>query len=242
MAAQRICNLDWRKVVRSNHRKGGCRKRRSPTRRASCYTPNFLFSVLELHPINLPERNGTAPATALSPEAANSSGRLHGAKPPKWEIVEEKPWHFAAALMFARGEVTSKEVAEAFDVSPVTVRNLLRQPWFQERVTKLMVEHGGRDIMQLFRAEGFNSLVTLVEIRDDTKVSASVRSANARDILDRALGKPIQRIEQSNLPTSADPVDEVKRLEEANERLRASSSSNAAEVAGRASDKTVTRP
>jgi hypothetical protein len=238
MAAQRICNLDWRKVVRSDHRKGGCRKRRSPTRRASCYTRRFQVFVLELHPINLPERNGTTErASALSPEAANSSGRLHGAKQPKWEIVEEKPWHFAAALMFARGEVTSKEVAEAFDVSPPTVRNLLRQPWFQERVTKLMVEHGGRDIMQLFRAEGFNSLVTLVEIRDDTKVSASVRSANARDILDRALGKPIQRIEQSNVPTSSDPVSEVQRLEEANARLRNNSSgSNAAEVAERASD------
>jgi hypothetical protein len=150
---------------------------------------------------------------------------MHGSKPPHHEIVEEKPWHRACALMFAAGSVTSKEVAEAFEVSVPTVRNLLRQPWFQERVTQLMAEHGGRDIMALFRAEGWNSLVTLVEIRDDSKVSASVRSANARDILDRALGKPIQRIEQSNVPTSADPVAEVQRLEEANTRLRNNSTS-----------------
>jgi hypothetical protein len=125
--------------------------------------------------------------------------------------------------MFARGEVSAAEVARAFDVTPPTVYNLMRQSWFQERVTQLMAEHGGRDIMQLFRAEGWNSLVTLVEIRDNEKVSAAVRSSNAKDILDRALGKPIQRIEQSSIPTSDNPVAEVKRLEEANSRLRSQS-------------------
>lgn len=196
---------------------------------------------MELKTLTLPPRNGTAPASNLSPEASISVERLHGNKPPAYEIVEEKPWHYAAALMFARGEVTAKEVAQAFGVSPPTVRNLLRQPWFHERVTQLMVEHGGRDIIQLFKAEGYNSLVTLVEIRDDPKMPPAVRSSNARDILDRALGKPIQRIEQSNLPTSGDPVGEVKRLEEANVRLRSNGQNPTAEVAERASDEPATR-
>lgn len=136
-------------------------------------------------------------------------------------LVEEKPWHYAAALMFARGEVSAAEVARAFDVTAPTVYNLMRQEWFQARVTQLMAEHGGKDIMQLFRAEGWNSLVTLVEIRDNEKVSAAVRSSNARDILDRALGKPLQRIETSGEVRSDDPVAEAKRLEEENARRRA---------------------
>lgn len=182
---------------------------------------------MELQPLNLPPLNGTAPASALTPEAATSSQRFHGSKPAHHVIVEEKPWHFAAALMFARGEVTAREVAKAFDVSAPTVSNLLRQEWFQARVTQLMQEHGARDIMQFFRAEAFSSLVTLVELRDNDKVSAAVRSSNAKDILDRALGKPVQRIETSGSVHSDDPVAEAKRLEEENERRRISLSTSA---------------
>lgn len=122
--------------------------------------------------------------------------------------------------MFAAGSITTHEVAEAFGVIDETVRNLLRQDWFQEHVTKLMAEHGGRDIMALFAAETFNSLVTLVELRDGTETPKTVRRACAVDILDRALGKPLQRVEQSGTPTSSDPVREAQQLEESNIRLR----------------------
>jgi transposase-like protein len=175
---------------------------------------------VELQPLNLPPLNGTGPASALSSEAAISTQKFHGAKPPKFVIVEEKPWHYAAALMFARGEVSASEVARAFEVTPPTVYNLMRQEWFQARVTQLMAEHGGKDIMQLFRAEGWNSFVTLLELRDEPKISSTVRAACARDILDRALGKPLQRIETSGEVTSSDPVAEVARLEEENARKR----------------------
>jgi hypothetical protein len=110
----------------------------------------------------------------------------------------------------------------AFDVSLPTIYNLMRQQWFQERVTTFMLE-AGRDVMQLFRGESYNSLMTLVELRDNEKVSSAVRRTSAVDILDRALGKPLQRVEQSNVPISSDPVAEAARLEEQNERLRKSS-------------------
>lgn len=175
---------------------------------------------MNLVPLDLPQVRETAPANMLSAESL--SARLHGSKPPKFELVTEKPWHRAAALMFAAGAVTAKEVAEAFGVSVPTVYNVMRQPWFQERVTGLMAEHGGRDIMALFRAEGFNSLVTLVEIRDEPKTPPAVKRASCVDILDRAFGKPTQRVEHSEDPTSADPVAEVRRLEEENARRRES--------------------
>lgn len=156
----------------------------------------------------------------MSPEAAISSNRLNGSKPPHHVLESERFWHNAAALMFAAGAVTAKEVAEAFGVSIPTVHNLIRQQWFQEKVTKLMADNGGRDIMSLFKAEGFNSLVTLIQIRDNEKAGSAVRRACAVDILDRSLGKPVQRIEDTRGPVSADPVAEVKQLEEANDRLR----------------------
>lgn len=122
--------------------------------------------------------------------------------------------------MFAAGSITTREVATAFGVSEETVRNVLRQDWFQETVTKLMAEQGGRDIMALFRGETINSLVTLVELRDGKDTPKAVKRACCTDILDRALGKPLQRVEQSGSPKSDDPVREAQQLEEANTRLR----------------------
>lgn len=176
---------------------------------------------MDLIPDLIPPRHiGTLPAFASTAELVVSPGRLNGSKPPHHELVEEKPWHRAAAVMFAAGSVTVREVASAFEVSPPNVSNLLRQPWFQERVNSLMAEHGGKDIIALFKAEQFNSLVTLVELRDNEKISPTVRKDCARDILDRALGKPIQRVETTDVPRSDDPVAEVERLELENRRRR----------------------
>lgn len=151
----------------------------------------------------------------LSPTLAALYGRSH----PMWEVQKEEPWMTQAAWMFAAGNLSAKEVAEVVDKDERTCRNLLRQDWFQRKVTEIIATHGGKDVMTLFRAEAFNSLVTLVEIRDNPKESAAVRSANARDILDRAFGKATNRIEYSETPTSPDPVGEAKRLLEDNARL-----------------------
>jgi len=145
---------------------------------------------------------------------------LHGVKAPKWEVLTEQPWHRAAAYMFARGS-TTKEVAAALDHSQPAVSNLLRQQWFQERVTGLMAD-SGKDVMDLFRAEQVNSFLTLVEIRDSPKAGAAVRRASAIDIINRVQGTPTQRVEHSSIKPSDDPHAEAKRLEESNDRLRAS--------------------
>ena len=100
------------------------------------------------------------------------------------------------------------------DINERTVRNLLKQKWFQERVTKLLAENGGKDIMALLRAEQFNSLIVMIDIRDDAKMPPVVRKDICKDILDRTLGKPIQRVENVESPTSDDPVAEARRLNE----------------------------
>ena len=144
---------------------------------------------------------------------------FHGSKPPRWELEREFPWHRAAALCFARG-ATSREVARSLGKSEPAVQNLIHQPWFQKEVTTLMEGYGHRDLAALFQAEQFNSLTTLTELRDNPKVPASARIACARDILDRALGKPVQRVETLGLPVSSDPVAEVAQLSEEINRLR----------------------
>jgi hypothetical protein len=140
------------------------------------------------------------------------SGHFTGGRPPMWELEHEQPWHRAAAFAFALG-ASMKDVAEKLGRSQPAVQNLIRQPWFQKRVSALMEEYGAKDIIELFRAEQINSLCTLVSLRDDPEVSANNRIVCARDILDRALGKPTVRVESIGVPMSSDPVAEVERLE-----------------------------
>jgi hypothetical protein len=160
-------------------------------------------------------RNGqTQRASELSPEAEIRPELLHGTKPAQWEVTTEEPWHRIAAHLFATGSTSCRQVASILEVHEKTVQNLLRQKWFQERVTKLIVDNGGKDIMTLFRAEQFNSLVVYIQLRDDEKTPPVVRKSICQDIFDRTLGKPLQRVETSEAPTSDDPVAEARRLKE----------------------------
>lgn len=145
--------------------------------------------------------------------------KFMGVKEPMWDLDKEQPWHRMAAFAFALG-ATAKDVAHRLGRSEPAVQNLLRQKWFQKEVTQIMAEYGARDVMDMFRAEQFNSLVTLVEMRDNVRVPAAARITCARDILDRALGKPVQRVETANVVTSDDPVAEVERLEQEVNRMR----------------------
>lgn len=189
------------------------------TKPASSCLPNCHHKVEilpTLRELKAPNGNGnTAAASELSPEAQTNPDRLHGTRPPQWDVEVEQPWHRWAAHLFGAGCTSCKQVAEILgDVNEKTVRNLLRQPWFQERVTKILADNGGKDIMAMLRAEQFNSLVVMIDIRDDPKAPPVVRANICRDIFDRTLGKPVQRIETADVPTSDDPVAEARRLKE----------------------------
>ena len=170
------------------------------------------------------KKNGatTTSASALSPEASINENRFHGAKAPSYELKEEKAWHRSAAYLFATGSVTTRDVAEACGVTEPTVRNLLRQEWFQARVTQLLAANGGKDIMALFRAEHFRTLAVLLDLRDGKDTPSPVKYNVCKDILDRTLGKPVQRIESEDKTQSDDPVAEARRLEDELARSRES--------------------
>lgn len=154
------------------------------------------------------------------PEATVNPNRLHGVKAARREIAEEKPYMRHAAHLFALGCSTA-EVAVAVEKDAKSVRLWLQQPWFQERITSIMDERGGSDIMDLFRAEAFSSLSTLIELRDNSKTSPSVRAKVSDSILDRGFGKAKQTIETKDSSVrSADPVQEAERLEKENRRLQ----------------------
>jgi hypothetical protein len=173
--------------------------------RESCYTRKCRFVERPETLSELRARTGTEP---------EPDWHLFGRKPVLYELQEERPWHRIAAYFFATGATTIKQVADACEVNKDTMRNLLRQPWFQERVTKLLAENGGKDILSLLRSEQINCLIVMTQLRDDKNTPAAVKAGICRDILDRTLGKAIQRIETSDTTFSDDPVAEARQLKE----------------------------
>jgi hypothetical protein len=149
--------------------------------------------------------------------------RLMGAKEPMWELPKEQMWHRQAAWMF--GQVTGvsiKTVAQLLGKSEPAVQNLCRQPWFQQEVAAILEAKGGKDggVLELLRAEQMNSAHKLVELRDNPRVPAAIQKSCAVEILDRTLGKPVQRVETAQVAASEDPVAEVERLEQEVNRLK----------------------
>jgi hypothetical protein len=181
---------------------------------------------MELIPLNLPTaeirlRGGGPSGPRPVADREVDLDRLAGRMDPVGSEVRkfEQPWHKNAAYMFASGAYSAKAVANSCDRSYVAVLGLLKQPWFQAIVAEIQKENGGADIMATFKAECMNSLVTLIEIRDDKESPASVRRQSAIDILHQTLGKPTQRVETETIPKSDDPVAEVERLTKENQRL-----------------------
>lgn len=58
------------------------------------------------------------------------------------------------------------------------------------------IQAAQEDIQAILAAEVLASIRTLVQVRDDGEAPAQVRIMAARDLLDRALGKATERIEQ----------------------------------------------
>lgn len=197
----------------------------------SFFNANGGASVSELDPMLdtwVTEERELAGVSVLPDPTTTLPQMFEGVRPPSQANprIHEKPWHRAAAYHFAQG-MSILDVAKANGVDRKTVQELLHTPWFQRNVTTLMAE-GGKDVLDFLKAEGFNSAITLVEIRDDAKAAASVRRAAASEILDRAYGKAIQRIESNTVLSSSNPVAEEKRLREDNARLSLSLSGNRA--------------
>lgn len=143
---------------------------------------------------------------------------LNGKGLPDLEPYREEPWHRHAAMCYAMG-MTAKNIAEDCKKSLPAVYKLIRRKEFQANVTSLVETHGVGDIMANFRSEVIASLATLVEIRDDEKAPKAVRANIAFGILERVLGKAVQKVEHSG-QVSSDPVAEVERLEAQNQLAR----------------------
>lgn len=163
-------------------------------------------------------------AEATSPEFAecaknyaNNPDKFFNSKPPEYGVKHEKPEHRVMIFLKAHG-FSNLEIAEKTGYSPVMVSQILRQPWARERLIT-EISKSGRDVLsELIKGTGVDSVMTLVELRDDKNAPAAVRKACASDLIDRILGKPTQHIESDatvrHVSTEIGEVDrELQSLE-----------------------------
>lgn len=143
---------------------------------------------------------------------------LSGVPPPPLELKKENSNHRIMLYLAAQGYNCS-EIAGITDYSPQQVSTVMRQEWFQKQLAGLLEESGKPVIDQLLSSEATNSLNTLLELRDNRQSPASVRAQCAFNILDRVLGKPVQKSESINHNFSRTSTMSMEELEKEQARL-----------------------
>ena len=152
----------------------------------------------------------TLPARHIQPEARELGTRLHAKNSRTEQKTEnEQPWHQHAARYCAMGMVP-KEVANACGVDVQVIYRLRNSLWFQDRVTALMAEQD-KDVMEIFKNARGAMAMKMVDLAL-TAESETVRLAACDKVLDRFLGKAVQRVESDTIVRSTDPVAEKEAL------------------------------
>jgi len=136
------------------------------------------------------------------------------------EVQSEKPWHRLAIMMACNGS-TVTEIAEKLERTVAWVSILLRQPWARERLTREIMAAGRNEIETLLKSAGPDAIRRIVQL-SESSANENVKLAANRDILDRLLGKAVQKVEATNVVVNVNPKDldaEIAKLEAEERRL-----------------------
>lgn len=129
----------------------------------------------------------------IEQDKSPKSRGLFNAVQPQYVLKREKLQHRAVIMLKARA-LSNREVAEALGMTAVAVGYIVNQPWAQEQVLA-EIEQAGRDEVQtLLQGAASDSVIRLINERDNDKAKPSERIAAANSLLDRLFGKPNQPI------------------------------------------------
>lgn len=138
-----------------------------------------------------------------------SEDKFYNSKDPNLVIKHEHAVHRLMVMLKAQGK-TNRKIAELTGKTEPWVSQVLRQPWARQLLVKELREAGRDALQSILEGEAENSLLTLIQLRDDSDADGSVRRGAANDLLDRFLGKPTQRVESTQKVTvTAESVEEL---------------------------------
>ena len=144
------------------------------------------------------------------------------ANAPYVTLKKEKPEHRMCAFLKAQG-MSNISIGARMKYTPQMVSMIVRQPWAQEIILQTIHDNGGNAVRQLLEGAAEDSVLTLISERDNESAKPSERISASRELLDRYLGKPTQRVETQKLPdaTSVSELDrEIAELEAEQRRLQ----------------------
>jgi len=173
-------------------------------------------------PVNRQLYENSGLAGSAIENAAAGPDALFGARLPNFAIVHEKPEHRLIVYLKAKGK-SNRAIAKQLGYTDAWVSQIVRQPWFQVRLMQELKQEG-QDAAAFGKNQIELSLLTICTLRDSA-TSEAVRFQSANSILDRYLGKPVQRMRDESKPLSAQEKemlsieDELKELEEEEKRL-----------------------
>lgn len=144
-------------------------------------------------------------------------------------LKNEQTWHTMAAYMLLAGR-TNSEIAAAARVHPTHVSYLRGQKWFQQKLA-VLANNDGEELLGIVKGEALASVETLVSLRDNSNVTDAVRRSAAKDLIEFAHGKAVQRTIAISATTHFDsPQDEMEQIQEELATLRRRSSAESKPV------------
>lgn len=136
--------------------------------------------------------NSSLSGSAVETEMLSSKSRLFNTRLPNLAIVHEKPEHRIIIYLKTQGR-TNREIAAQMGYTEAWISQITRQPWFQVRLLEALDERPDH-IEEFLKAQLEPTILRLVHLRDNAE-SESVQLGATINLLDRFLGKPIQRTE-----------------------------------------------
>ena len=134
----------------------------------------------------------------IDPNSAAAKTPLFGQRDPHYAIKHERYEHRVVCFLKAEG-YSNREIADKMELSPVAVSNIVRQPWAQQTILEIIQTKGGDAVQRLLEGAAADSVLRLIEERDNEQARPEARIMAADKLLDRLYGKPNQPIEHREL-------------------------------------------
>jgi len=156
--------------------------------------------------------------SSVEEERLTSPDRFFNEKAPNLAIIHEKPEHRRMISLKVEG-YSNREIARIMEYQEAWVSQVLRQPWARKRICEELDRAGVESVEAILESAVEDSIWKVIDLRDKAE-SEVVQLACARDILDRYLGKPVQKTENKSVSASVNLTGDITEIDRRLEELK----------------------